>query len=101
MPKTARQLDKEIAEALSGGSRTSARFTIHGARKGKNKVKYTDSAVEADRIARRWANENFLITVLEQDPETHEYTAVMVGNRKDGEMVLKTLSQAFARALAH
>ena len=101
MPKTPRQLDKEIAEALSGGSRTTARFTIHGARKGKNKTKYTDSAVEADHIARNWAKEDFLITVLEQDPDTHEYQAVMVSNRKDGEMVIKILSPSFYQALTH
>ena len=101
MPKTPRQLDKEIAKALSRGSKTTARFTIHGARKGKNKTKYTDSAVEADRIARNWANDNFLITVLEQDPDTHKYQAVMVSNREDGKMVIKTLSRDFAKTLAH
>ena len=101
MPKTPRQLDQEIAEALRGSSKPTARFTIHGARKGKNKVKHTESAVEADRIARRWAKEDFSVTVLAQDPDTHEYNAVMVSNRKDGKMVIKILNQDFARAIAH
>jgi hypothetical protein len=104
MPKTARQLDQEIAKAFSDSKTAAharARFTVQGARKGKNQVKHVESAIEADRIARRWAKKDFVITVLEQDPSTQKYHAVMVSNRKDGKMVIKILDESFARAAAH
>jgi hypothetical protein len=70
MPKTARQLDREIAEALGGSATTTApRFTIHGARRGINEVKYAATPAEADHVARALAKKDcrMKFTVMDED----------------------------------
>jgi hypothetical protein len=97
MPKTARQLDREIADALGGGSAsTSARYTIHGAKRGINEVEYAATPADADRIARELAKKDFLVTVFTRDPRTQETRVVLHSNRKDGHMVFTSMDENFA-----
>jgi len=89
-PKSKRVLDLEIAEALNPKPRRlPARFQIHGARRGFNKVEYAETLAAALPIAKEWADEDFLITVMEQDPDTLDYQVVLVSNRKNGKMVFE------------
>lgn len=107
MPKTARQLDREIKEVLERSSRPATvharrkaydsavpiftqdrpleqeRFQINGVKNGTVKNVYAKTRAAAKTAAKNLGRLGFLVTAVEQHPKTRKYRAVFVTNRED------------------